>query len=103
MPLLRTLLALSRACNLPTVWSNCLAGWWLGGGGPLERLPFLISGATCCYLGGAFLNDVWDADYDAQHRRTRPIPAAAISIHTVAIIGMISLMLGLASLSCLGI
>ena len=30
---LRTLLVLGRASNLPTVWSNCFAGWLLGGGG----------------------------------------------------------------------
>ena len=28
----RAWLVLSRGSNLPTVWSNCLAGWWLGGG-----------------------------------------------------------------------
>ena len=32
-PLLRTLLILGRVSNLPTVWSNCLAGWLLDGGG----------------------------------------------------------------------
>jgi 4-hydroxybenzoate polyprenyltransferase len=30
------------------------------------------------YLGGAFLNDAFDADYDRQRRISRPIPAAAI-------------------------
>ena len=31
------LLVLGRASNLPTVWSNCFAGWFLGGGGESTR------------------------------------------------------------------
>jgi 4-hydroxybenzoate polyprenyltransferase len=78
MSRLRTILTLSRASRLPTVWSNCLAGWWLGGGGNAENLPFLFAGATLLYLGAAFLNDAFDAEYDAQHKRLRPIPAGAV-------------------------
>src|SRR2546429_470557 len=51
---LRTLLVLGRVSNLPTVWSNCLAGWWLGGGGNIDKLPFLLEGATFLYTGGMF-------------------------------------------------
>lgn len=83
MSLLRTILALSRVARLPTVWSNCLAGWWLGGGGHAEELPRLMGGATLLYVGGALLNDAFDAEYDRQHRRTRPIPAGAIAQETV--------------------
>src|SRR5213594_1545943 len=36
-PYWRTLLILGRASNVPTVWSNCLAGWLLGGGGSIGR------------------------------------------------------------------
>ena len=35
---LRTLLILGRVSNLPTVWSDCLAAWWLGGGGNVWTL-----------------------------------------------------------------
>ena len=80
---MRTFLALSRAAALPTVWSNCLAGWWLSGGGPLGRLPVLFAGATFLYLGGAFLNDALDAKYDRQFRRARPIPSGAVSLASV--------------------
>ena len=83
MTSLRTILALCRPTRLPTVWSNCLAGWWLGGGGNAEHLPFLFAGATMLYLGAAFLNDAFDAEYDSQHRRARPIPAGAITQNTV--------------------
>ena len=61
---LRTLLVLGRASNLPTVWSNCLAGWILGGGGPHKRLLALCGGATLLYVGGMFLNDAFDAQFD---------------------------------------
>lgn len=79
MPSFRTLLVLGRVSNLPTVWSNCLAGWWLGGGGNFARLPLLFLGVTLLYLGGMFLNDAFDADFDRQHRPERPIPSGRIS------------------------
>jgi hypothetical protein len=79
MPSLRTLLILSRASNLPTVWSNCLAAWWLGGAGTIQVLPTLLIGASLLYIGGMFLNDVVDASFDRQHRRERPIPSGQIS------------------------
>lgn len=83
MSILRTFLILGRVSNLPTVWSNCLAGWWLGGGGEVGNLPFLFIGATLLYLGGMFLNDACDAEFDRQHRRERPIPSGAIRPQTV--------------------
>lgn len=79
----RVLLVLGRVSNLPTVWSNGLAGWWLGGGGTPERLPLLLGGLTCLYLGGMFLNDAFDAEFDRRHRRERPIPSGAISERAV--------------------
>ena len=79
----RTILALTRPARLPTIWSNCLAGWWLGGGGNTEALPFLFAGATFLYVGGVFLNDAFDAEYDRDHRRTRPIITGAVNQQTV--------------------
>jgi 4-hydroxybenzoate polyprenyltransferase len=76
---LRTLLVLGRVPNLPTVWSNCLAGWWLGGGGNLGKLPLLIFGISALHTGGMFLNDAFDAEFDRQHRSSRPIPSGEIS------------------------
>ncbi len=82
-PLWRTLLTLGRVSNLPTVWSNCLAGWLLGGGGSQEKLGWLTLGATLLYTGGMFLNDACDAAFDAQHRHERPIPSGSITLKTV--------------------
>lgn len=78
-PRLRTLLILGRVSNLPTIWSNCLAGWWLGGGGHWEKLPLLLFGASALYVGGAFLNDAFDTGFDRQRHPTRPIPSGAIT------------------------
>ncbi len=79
----RTLLILGRTSNLPTVWSNCLAGWWLGGGQNYGKLAVLLLGATLVYLGGMYLNDAFDEGFDAQYRRERPIPSGAIPANEV--------------------
>ena len=91
---LRTAFLLSRPAGLPTIWSNCLAGWWLGGGGTPEKVPFLFAGATFLYLGAAFLNDAFDADWDRHHQPRRPIPAGAASLTTVWRWGVAWLVLG---------
>lgn len=68
---------------LPTVWSNCLTGWLLAGGGPLPTFLLLALGITCMYLGGAYLNDAFDAEHDRQFRNQRPVPSGAIGIDDV--------------------
>jgi len=100
--LLRTLLVLGRVSNLPTVWSNCLAGWLLGGATNYQRLPFLFGGATLLYVGGMFLNDAFDAEFDRAYRKERPIPAGAISARVVWVLGLASLLAGEACLLWLG-
>lgn len=93
---LRTLLALARASNLPTVWSNCLAGWLIAGGGPLTKFLLLCVAATCLYIGGMYLNDAFDVEFDRLNRKERPIPSGAISEADVWGYGFSWLGLGLA-------
>src|SRR5436853_7511544 len=93
---LRTLLVLGRVSNLPTVWSNCLAGWLLGGGGSAASLLLLCGGATCLYIGGMYLNDAFDIEFDRLNRKERPIPSGAISSGDVWGYGFSWLGLGLA-------
>ena len=100
---LRTLLILGRVSNLPTVWSNCLAGWWLGDGGSVPRLLWLSLGAMFLYLGGMYLNDAFDAQFDHQHRPERPIPSGAISSAAVWQWGLSWLTLGFITLCVLGV
>jgi hypothetical protein len=99
---LRAILILSRLSGLPTIWSNCLAGWWLGGGGNHGDLPFLFAGATFIYLGGAFLNDAFDVEHDRMHRPGRPIPSGAIKLETAWRWGLGWLAAGALSLLALG-
>ena len=96
---LRTLLILGRVSNVPTVWSNCLAGWILGGGGSVWNLVLLCLGASCSYVGGMYLNDAFDAEFDRQHRSIRPIPSGAISETEVWIWGLGWLSAGVLALS----
>jgi 4-hydroxybenzoate polyprenyltransferase len=103
MPRLRTFLVLGRVSNLPTVWSNCLAGWWLGGGGNFEKLPVLLVGVSFLYLGGMYLNDAFDVEFDRQHRQERPIPSGAISIGAVWRFGLAWLLVGALCLMGLGL
>jgi hypothetical protein len=94
----RALLILGRVSNLPTVWSNCLAGWLLGGAGSTTVLPPLLIGASLLYIGGMFLNDAFDVEFDLQFHQERPIPSGEISIGTVWFIGCTLLLIGVAVL-----
>jgi len=88
--------------NLPTVWSNCLAAWWLGGHGNRAALAGATLAASFLYVGGMFLNDAFDASFDRHYRRARPIPSGAISEREVWQWGLAWLCLGLASAVWLG-
>jgi hypothetical protein len=99
---LRTLLVLGRVSNLPTVWSNCLAGWWLAGGQNFKALPLLLGGASFLYVGGMFLNDAFDVDFDRQRRAERPVPSGQIPLATVWKFGFAWLALGILLLFFIG-
>ena len=97
---LRSLLILGRVSNLPTVWSNCLAGWTLAGG-PLDAsasLLLLCAGCSLLYTAGMYLNDVCDVKFDTTYRPERPIPSGVISRFTATLLGALMLITGLAAL-----
>jgi UbiA prenyltransferase family protein len=84
----RTYLVLGRVSNLPTVWTNVLAGAVLAGGRPRAGvLVALAMAASLSYLGGMFLNDAFDRDADARARPERPIPAGLIGAGEVFAVG----------------
>src|SRR5262245_57020932 len=91
---LRPFLILGRVSNLPTVWTNCLAGWLLGGAGSWCDWLRLCVGASLLYIAGMFLNDAFDAEFDRQRRRGRPIPSGQVEERTVWIAGTSLLALG---------
>src|SRR3954451_19544484 len=81
---LRTALRLGRVSNLPTVWTNVLAGIALAGGDPtLGRAAPLALAVSLFYVAGMFLNDAFDVRWDKVHRPERPIPAGEVDVITV--------------------
>jgi 4-hydroxybenzoate polyprenyltransferase len=102
MSLLRAILLTTRVTSLPSIWSNCLAGWWLGGGGNENDLPFLFAGVTLIHLGGGFLDDAFNVEFDRVHRPASSIPSGLISLQTAWRWGLGGLTAGALSLLALG-
>ena len=101
---LETLLKLGRVSNLPTVWTNVLAGTVLAGGNAVSaRTCVAVLAMSLFYIGGMFLNDYCDRNVDALERPRRPIPAGEISEKVVAAIAMALLAAGMALLAIFGI
>jgi 4-hydroxybenzoate polyprenyltransferase len=81
---LRTALRLGRVSNLPTVWTNVLAGMALNSARPTLALVLPVGTAmSLAYVAGMYLNDAFDRRWDAVHRPERPIPAGDIAPSTV--------------------
>jgi hypothetical protein len=81
-------LRLGRVSNLPTVWTNVLAGTALAGEpvGP-ARLALLLVAFSLFYTGGMYLNDAFDREIDARERPERPIPSGQVSAERVFAMG----------------
>ena len=96
-------LRLGRVSNLPTVWTNTLAGIVLAGGnvGDRRTLPLLVA-LSLFYVAGMYLNDAYDAEIDARERPERPIPSGQVSAETVFTAGFGMMALGLALLVWIG-
>ncbi len=93
-------LRLGRISNLPTVWTNVLVGTLLAGGDLADpHLPLLMLALSLFYLGGMFLNDAFDREFDAQHRPERPIPSGQVSARQVFVIGFGLLAMALAGVA----
>ena len=94
---LSTALKLGRVSNLPTTWTNVLAGLALSGAAITgEPSAALCAAISCFYVGGMYLNDAFDREYDARERPERPIPSGRVSAKAVFAIGFGLLGAGLA-------
>jgi len=98
---MRTLLILGRVSNLPTVWTNVAAGWFLCGGGWTPELGWIALSMSLLYVAGMTLNDAFDAEWDRQHAPERPIPAGRISERATWALGIGQGLAGAAVLSFL--
>lgn len=99
---IQTFLKLGRVSNLPTVWTNALAGVVLAGQASVS--VFLVAGLALSlfYTGGMWLNDAFDAKIDAHERANRPIPMGEIGVKAVFIAGSAFLLAGVALAFTLG-
>lgn len=96
-------LRLGRVSNLPTVWSNVLAGMVLSGQFRPSALLLLLPAVSLCYISGMFLNDAFDRHIDAVERPERPIPSGRISARSVFVAGYAMMAAGMLLLVPLGI
>lgn len=91
----RMWLRLGRVSNLPTVWTNGLAGWVLSGAAlDSASLSLLLIALSLFYVGGMYLNDAFDSVIDARERADRPIPQGEVTRTTVFMLGSVMLGLG---------
>jgi 4-hydroxybenzoate polyprenyltransferase len=98
-----TLLKLGRVSNLPTVWTNVLAGTVLAGGDWRGgRTGAVLVAMSLFYVGGMYLNDYFDRAVDARERPARPIPAGEISASAVVAIGAALLACAAALMAAVG-
>ena len=99
-----TALRLGRVSNLPTIWTNALAGVILSLGSlNISGWTVLLLGLSLLYVAGMYLNDAFDAGIDALQRSGRPIPRGEASRTMVFTAGFALLALGLACLLLLGV
>jgi hypothetical protein len=92
-----TALRLARVSNLPTVWTNTLAGVALAGGDPWSGRTLVLAVAlSLFYSGGMFLNDAFDQEIDRRERPQRPIPSGAVRLEDVFAGGIAMLLAGMA-------
>ncbi len=97
------LLRLGRVSNLPTVWTNLLAGMAVTGMVAPGALALLLPAASLFYVAGMFFNDVFDRDIDAVERPERPIPSGQVVAREVVIAAAAMMAVGLALVAPLGV
>ena len=90
-------LQMMRPANIVTAWADILAGFAASGAVELlniQVLGWLLLATTGLYGGGIVLNDVFDAELDAQERPERPIPSGRASRQGATLLGSALLVTG---------
>ena len=95
MTKLSAILATGRISNLPTVWCNVLLAFLLvqlspsiidGDASSTISIPLLIItciAASSLYVGGCFLGDAVDVEFDKANKPTRPIPMGVLDRNSI--------------------
>jgi 4-hydroxybenzoate polyprenyltransferase len=79
---------LARVSNLPTVWTNVVAGLVLAGAAfTPTHAALLMLAMSFFYTGGMVLNDYFDRAIDARERPERPIPAGETTAASAFVLG----------------
>jgi 4-hydroxybenzoate polyprenyltransferase len=99
---LGTILRLGRVSNLPTVWTNALAGAVLAGAPSPGSVLLAALALSLFYAGGMWLNDAFDAEVDARERPDRPIPMGEVGRDAVFAIGFALLIAAMLAALLLG-
>jgi 4-hydroxybenzoate polyprenyltransferase len=93
-------LELARAGNLPTILSNALVGWAIGGAAPLDRrFGFALLAVALLYTAGMIFNDVCDLGVDRRERPRRPLPSGRVSVRAATVVVGVLLLLAMISLA----
>jgi len=88
----RAWIVTARPSNLPTVWSNVLAGALLGGGDAIfTGLPVMLLAGTMFYTGGMVLNDLADRRIDLLRGTPRPLAQGLIGVRSAGIVAALLL------------
>jgi hypothetical protein len=103
-PSAQTLLRLGRVSNLPTVWTNVIAGATIANAAAnIIDVALVGLAMTAFYVGGMYLNDFFDRNIDARERPGRPIHVGDISAGAVSAIGFALLAIAAALLARFGL
>lgn len=101
---IKALLATARIANVPSVVSNVLTGWVLGylinglnDNSSFGSVWLAILAGCCLYIGGNFLNDWSDAEWDRECRPERAIPSGIFSRRLYLGISLLLITVGLVS------
>jgi hypothetical protein len=95
---IRPLLATARIANVPSVVSNVWVGIaigaimqrWEHGGEPVWLHALIVSlSGVCLYIGGNFLNDWHDREWDAKNRPERALPSGLFPPASYLLIALI--------------
>ncbi len=80
----RVALRLGRVSNLPTVWTNVLTGVVLAGAHGMNAPAWAaLVALSLFYVGGMYLNDALDREFDRRERPERPIAAGLVTAPVV--------------------